>query len=217
MTLRFWDMDHTLVDGDTDVFWKRFLVERGIAPADSLKEMALHEAAYEAGELDFDAFLDFQLREMRGRTLEELRALATECFEHFIRPRILPATCALLEEQLACGERPVLLTATSRVLAEPLARELGVARLEATELEQVGGRATGRMRGEFCFGPAKAERLRQVCREEGVSLSDAWLYGDGRSDIEALQLVGHPVVVGSWAPLRELARERGWPLIDPHG
>jgi len=214
MALRFWDMDHTLIDNDCDVSWKSFLIAKGRAEPDAEERADFFYQQYLRAELDVDAFLAFQLAEFRGRTPEEMAVWCQEHFEEVVRPCIYPRAAALVAAQQAAGEPLCLLTATNRAIAAPLAAHLGFEIVLATELQVEGGTYTGRIGGTYCYGEGKVAHLTGCCQALRAEPTDAWYYGDSTSDIPVLQAVGHPVAVNPKPALREIAEARGWEILD---
>jgi HAD superfamily hydrolase (TIGR01490 family) len=210
----FWDMDHTVVNNDCDVSWKTFLVERGLAPAEDTRQQAeMFYAQYERGELDVEAFLTFQLREFRGRTVAEMRELADAHFQSHVRDRIYSDAVRRIEALRAAGAQQCMLTATNRIIAEPVARHLGFTDLLATELELADRRFTGHITGEYCVGAGKLSYVDDYCHEHGCGRAAVAYFGDSTSDIPILAEVGFPRAVNPGSRLRQAAEDRGWPIL----
>jgi len=208
----FLDMDHTLIDNDCDVSWKEFLVEIKVAPADERIEAQKHWEAYCAGALDEEAFLAFQLRQFKAHTPEEMRALSRRHFEQRVRPRIYPQAREVIAEARRHSLPAVLLSATNRIILEPLVKELGLDGALCTELQMENGRFTGRIIPPYCVEDGKIHHAEAYCREHGLSLDRAAYYGDSVNDIPMLERVACPVAVNPEGKLLDLARRRGWPI-----
>ncbi|RMD77962.1 MAG: HAD family hydrolase [Gammaproteobacteria bacterium] len=217
MQLALFDLDHTLLAGDSDYLWGRFLAEEGVVDGEAYeRENRRHYEAYQAGTLDIHAFLAFALRPLAQLPRERLEALRAR----FLRERILPlipeASRRLLAEHRARGHRLLILTATNRFVTAPIAAELGVADLLATEPEEVAGRFTGRVAGIPCFREGKLRRLEAWLAAQGQPLGPvlarAWFYSDSHNDLPLLERVAHPVAVDPDPRLAAVARERGWPV-----
>jgi HAD superfamily hydrolase (TIGR01490 family) len=214
MAYHFWDMDHTLVDCDTQVSWKRFLVEEGLADAGDRELADRFFADYARGELDEAAYLQFQLKDFRGHTVARMAALAKRHFETRVRTRIHGEALDRVRQQLEAGEQVLLLTATSHPIAWPLAAHFGIPKVIATEFELDGDRYSGRMAGIYCLGPGKLALLKQFCGSEGLPLDRVHFYGDSLSDIHVLEKVGFPRAVNPMPGLREIALQEGWEILD---
>lgn len=210
----FFDMDHTLQNNDSDVSWKEFLVAEKLAPADTMEIAAEFFEQYKRGELDFPAFVRFQLREFAGNTPETMRALARQ---HFIRhslPCIYPGARQLVDQALASGCPVAILSATNSYLCAPFAAHFNIGEVIATEPELKNGVFTGDIVKAYCCGEGKIIRAREFCEQRGLSLERAAYYGDSVSDIHILEAVGFPCAVNPAPRLRELAQNSRWPVID---
>ena len=214
MIVRFWDMDHTLIDNDCDVSWKLFLVEKGIAPRSDLDLIVHFWEEYEKGSLDPVSFNEFQLREFAGRTVNEIEALSSEHFEKVARGKVYKDARTLLNEQRGAGDITCMITATNVVIARPVGGFLGFDSIIATELEVSQGRYTGRISGEYCVGAGKLPYMRRFCAGNGSGLEESYYYGDSIADLPVLEAVGNPVVVNPRDELRGIALERAWPIMD---
>ncbi len=214
MIVRFWDMDHTLIDNDCDVSWKLFLVEKGIAPRSDLDLIVHFWEEYEKGSLDPDSFNEFQLREFAGRTVNEIETLSSEHFEKVARGKVYKDARALLNEQRSAGDITCMITATNVVIAKPVGGFLGFDSIIATDLEVSEGRYTGRISGEYCVGAGKLPYMRRFCAGHGSDLEESYYYGDSIADLPVLETVGNPVVVNPRGDLRGIALERAWPIMD---
>lgn len=211
--IHFWDMDHTLIDNDCDVSWKEFLVGRGLAAPDALEQNDFFYEQYKRGELDFEAFIRFQLAEFRGKTLNDLQPLVEAHYKIVVRPLVYAQARERVKRQIRSGARVVLLTATNGVIAAPLAVDFGFPELIATEPEMVDGVFTGDIVPPYCGGVGKLEHLARRCAALGISLADAAYYGDSKTDIPVLEGVGHPICCNPAAALEDVALERHWPIL----
>ncbi len=214
--LALFDLDNTLLSGDSDFEWAQFLIEKGVL------DRELYEARnqefydqYKAGTLDIHAFLDFQLKPLSRHPRTELDAWHREFMERRIRPIIRQRARALLQGH--SGELRAVITATNSFVTAPIARELGIEILIATEPEEVHGEFTGAVRGIPCFREGKVKRLEAWLASRGTSLEafDAsWFYSDSLNDLPLLERVTHPVAVDPDDTLRAHAESRGWPIIS---
>jgi HAD superfamily hydrolase (TIGR01490 family) len=211
--LWFFDMDHTLIDNDCDVSWKKFLVRHGLAPASAMDEADRFFADYLAGHLDYDAFIRFQLAEFASRTPAEMAALARWHFVEVVRPLLYPAACRAVAAALAHHAPVALPTATNEVIAAPLAADLGIPHLLATRLERRDTLFTGAMDGEYCGGTGKLAPAREFAARFGLTLDQAAYYGDSISDVPLLAAVGFPTVVNPGDQLAAEAAARAWPVV----
>ena len=213
--LALFDLDHTLIDGDSDVSWAQFLIEEGVLHAGDYhaKNMWFAER-YKDGTLDIGEFLDFQLAPIARRPRKELDDWHARFMQRKIRPIIHSRTPELLAEH--AGALVALVTATNRFITAPIAAELGIDHLIATDIEEVDGEFTGKPRGTPSFREGKVTLVKEWLAAEGRSLGDyeSWFYSDSLNDLPLLELVTHPVAVDPDATLRARAAERGWPIIS---
>lgn len=215
MSVALFDLDNTLLEGDSDYQWGRFLVERKVVDA-TVYERENHRffAQYEAGTLDIYEFARFAYRPLAECPLEQLFALRAQYIEERIRPLIRPKAVDLLSQHRDSGDILVIITSTNRFVTEPIAEELGVDDLIATDPEIKDGRYTGELAGIPCFQEGKVKRLQEWLKQTDHTLDDSWFYTDSHNDIPLLQHVSHPVVVDADRKLTEIALKRGWPSIS---
>jgi len=214
--LALFDLDHTLLTGDSDDEWFHFLVERGIV--DRAAEAAVHAALvrrYREGRAGTLEFCEFFLRLF----VPHERATLLAWREAYLRERILPLIAAPARELLAShrDDLVVIATATNRFLTEPIAQALGVEHLIATEPEMRDGRFTGRVAGTPSFREGKATRAQEWLAARGRPLEtfrESWFYSDSINDQPLLERVTHPVAVDPDDRLRRFAGERNWKIIS---
>jgi len=213
--LALFDLDHTLIDGDSDVSWAQFLIEEGVLHPDEYhaKNMWFAER-YKDGTLDIHEFLDFQLAPIARRPRAELDRWHQQFMQRKIRPIIHARAAELIDRHSDALQ--ALVTATNRFITAPIAAELGIPNLIATDIEEVDGEFTGKPRGTPSFREGKIARVEEFLAGRGTSLSDyeSWFYSDSLNDLPLLERVDHPVAVDPDATLRAKAQERGWQVIS---
>lgn len=215
MSLAIFDLDNTLLGGDSDYLWGQFLVEQGLVDGEHYEcENQQFYQAYEAGTLDIYAYQAFMLRPLAGRPQAELRAWRERFMAEKIQPILLPKAEELLNQHRAAGDILLIITATNRFITAPIAERLGVSHLLATEPEMVDDRYTGRTVGIPCFQQGKVERLNRWLTDQGVNLADSWFYSDSHNDLPLLNQVTHPVAVDPDPTLARHAQQQGWPIIS---
>lgn len=215
VSLAIFDLDNTLLAGDSDHAWGQFLVDRGLVDADhyrSSNDRFFHQ--YQNGELDVHAYLAFALEPLTRHSLEELSALHAEFMREVIAPMRLHRADQLLAEHRERGDFLLIITATNTFVTRPIAEALGVDDLIATDPELLHGRYTGRVQGTPSFREGKVERLRTWLAERGADLAGASFYSDSHNDLPLLELVEKPVVVDPDPTLYRVAIERGWPVMS---
>lgn len=218
MRLALFDLDNTLLAGDSDHSWGEWLCQRGLVDAGEYQARNdAFYADYVAGTLDVFAYQAFT-QAVLGRTdLAQLAVWHRQFMEEVIEPIILAKGEALLAEHRAAGDKLVIITATNRFITAPIAERLGVETLIATECAMQDGRYTGQTCGVPCFQGGKVTRLNSWLEESGLTLHDAYFYSDSRNDLPLLEQVANPVAVDPDDTLRATAIERGWPVISLRG
>lgn len=215
MPLAIFDLDHTLLQGDSDYAWGQFLIARGAVEAEVYEARNQHYfEQYKAGTLDIHEFLGFALAPLAHYPRAQLDAWHREFMQESIRPMITPAARALVERHRVAGDTLLIITATNSFVTRPIAAEFGIPHLLATEPEEIGGRYTGRARGTPCFREGKVIRLAEWLATERQTLDGSWFYSDSHNDLPLLERVTHPVAVHPDPLLAARASERGWPVLD---
>jgi len=214
--LVLFDLDNTLLAGDSDFEWAQFLIEQRVLDREvyEARNQRFYDD-YRAGTLDIHAFLDFQLKPLSRHPRAQLAAWHREFMERKIRPLIRDKARALVERHR--GDLRVVITATNSFVTAPIAREFGIAELIATEPEQRDGAFTGAVRGIPCFREGKVARLDAWLGERGSSLAayaESWFYSDSHNDLPLLERVSRPVAVDPDDELRARAESSGWPIIS---
>jgi HAD superfamily hydrolase (TIGR01490 family) len=215
MALAIFDLDNTLLQGDSDYAWGQFLVAQGVVDGDNYeRENQRYYDKYKEGTLDILEFLAFALKPLARRPRAQLDAWHRRFMQEKILPMITPAARALVEQHRQAGDTLVIITATNSFVTHPIAREFGIEHLLATEPEEAAGVYTGKVRGTPCFREGKVERLRAWLADRHETLTGSWFYSDSHNDLPLLGMVDHPVAVHPDPVLREHAQARGWPIID---
>jgi HAD superfamily hydrolase (TIGR01490 family) len=218
MRLALFDLDNTLLGGDSDHAWGDYLCARGIL--DKVEYKARNDAFYDdylAGQLDQGAYLEFSLEILAATDVAQLDEWHRDFMRDCIEPIILPKALVLLEQHRAAGDKLVIITATNRFVTGPIAQRLGVETLLATECEMQDGRYTGRSFDVPCFREGKVTRLNRWLQEQGLSLEDSYFYSDSMNDLPLLEEVAHPIAVDPDPKLHEEAKRRGWKEISLRG
>lgn len=218
MPLAIFDLDNTLLSGDSDYLWGVYLSEIGVV------DRAHYEASnqkfyddYKRGELDIMAFLAFSLRPLAENDPEQLFAWRAEFVEQKIRPLIGQPAIDLVEKHRAAGDPLLIITATNSFVTRPIADCFGIDELIATEPELRDGRYTGQVAGTPSFREGKVERLQSWLAQTGHDLDGACFYSDSHNDLPLLQMVDRPVAVDPDEALRRHAEAAGWPVLSLHG
>jgi len=216
--LALFDLDHTLLSGDSDALWCEYLMQHGLLDrAEFEPRNAEMVRRYSDASVSVEEFCDFYVSTLAGRTPAECSAWCQRFLDEVVAPRIPASARALVESHREKGDRLVLTTATNRVITELTARHLGIADLIATEVELANGFYTGRTRGVLNMREGKVTRLHSWLAAQGMPtemLGEATLYSDSSNDLPLLGAVGHPVIVDPDARLRAHALAQGWPVVE---
>ncbi len=216
MTLALFDLDNTLLAGDSDHAWGQFLVDRGLVDAAAYQQMNdQFYQDYRAGTLDIVAYSEFVFAVLARNEPVELNAWRDEFMRERVEQMLLPKAFDLLQLHRMQGHTLVIITATNHFVTELIAQRLGVEHLIATEAERdEQGRFTGKLAGTPCFQAGKITRLKAWLDEHQVTLDGAWFYSDSRNDLPLLEAVDNPVVVDADPVLAAIALERGWAAMS---
>jgi len=218
MALAIFDLDNTLLAGDSDHLWGQFLVAQGLE--DGTEFARTNDAFYrdyQEGNLDIDAFLRFSLRPLRDHPPELLESLRARFVRECIEPLMLPAARALVDRHRAAGDTLLIITASNTFITAPTAALFGVPHLIATDPEVHDGRFTGAVSGIPSFQAGKVARLEVWLAAQGESLAGSSFYSDSHNDLPLLERVDRPVAVDPDAVLREAALARGWDILSLRG
>lgn len=219
MKLVLFDLDNTLLTGDSDFEWAQFLIRKGVLDRE-LQEARNIEflEQYRAGTLDIFEFLDFQLAPLARYSRSQLDAWHREFVEESIRPMITAKARALVREHLDSGALTAVVTATNSFVTGPIVlEELGIPHLVATIAAQEKGQFTGKPRGLPSFRAGKIERVENWLESLGFywgSFERTWFYSDSHNDLPLMSRVTDPVAVDPDATLEAHARQAGWPIIS---
>jgi HAD superfamily hydrolase (TIGR01490 family) len=215
--LALFDLDHTLLDGDSDQLWCEFLIARGVLPREPFAtDNEAMARDYALGLVSAQEFCEFYLGTLAGRSAAMWQALRDEYFARQLEPRLSAAAADLVARHRDAGERIVLTTATCRFLAEPSAGHLGIADLIATEAEtDAAGCFTGRVLGTPNMREGKVERLHAWLAAQGLrhDACTTTMYSDSINDLPLLLAADEARVVHPDPRLAAEARRRGWPVV----
>ena len=212
--LAIFDLDNTLLDGDSDYLWGQHLMEQGAVPRARFEEdNQRFMRDYEAGRLDIDAFLQFALRPLAETPEPTLLEWRRTFIDRHIRSRILPAARALVDDHRRRGHALMIITATNRFVTAPIAELFDIPVLLATEPERDASGFTGRARGIPTFREGKIAALQTWLDGQSDSFETLHFYSDSRNDLPLLEHVDHPVAIDPDNALAAAARERGWPIL----
>ena len=217
MNLALFDLDNTLLNGDSDFEWAQFLIEQGVLDRElfEAKNLAFYEQ-YKAGTLDIYEFLDFQLKPLSRHARKVLNGWRDDFMQYKVRGMMSVPAQELVARHRAAEDVCIIITATNSFVTSPIAREFGVEHLIATEPEEKDGEFTGGVSGVPCFREGKITRLESWLAQRGWgwnSFADSFFYSDSLNDLPLLAKVNNPVAVDPDATLRKHAERHGWRIL----
>lgn len=221
MQLAIFDLDNTLLNGDSDYQWGQFLIEIGVL--NSAEHTARNDqfyADYKEGKLDIYAFLEFQLKPLSQYPRTQLDAWHAQYMQQKIMPMMTQSSRNLVEKHRANGDLLLIITATNSFVTNPIAKAFGIDHLIGTTPEEVNGEFTGGVSGTPSFQQGKITRLNEWLSARGQTLKDfeqTWFYSDSHNDLPLMQMVDKPVAVNADPTLKAYAEAHGWPMISLRG
>jgi len=215
MALAIFDLDNTLLGGDSDYLWGEFLVEQNIVDAKSYQQTNQDfYDQYLAGTMDIFEFSAFQFKPLADNTLDDLTRWREHYLTEKIKPIILPAALELITKHRQQGDDLLIITATNSFITAPIAKLLKIPHLIATEAEMIDGVYTGMVSGTPSYQGGKVSRLNTWLIEQDVTLEGSYFYSDSHNDLPLLNLVEHPVAVDADSKLQAIAKQQGWKIIS---
>ncbi|MFM9834771.1 MAG: HAD family hydrolase [Methylophilaceae bacterium] len=218
MNLALFDLDNTLLAGDSDYNWSLFLIRQGLLDAKTHHDRnEQFYADYKNGSLDIIEFLKFQLVPLSQHPKKFLDELHMKYMEEVIRPMMTDKAQALVDTHKAAGDLCVVITATNSFVTKPIATAYGIENLIGSDPEMVNGEYTGGVSGVPSFQAGKVTRINQWLAERGKTLDDfekSYFYSDSFNDLALMKLVTNPVAVNADDILSAYAKENSWPEIS---
>jgi len=215
MALVIFDLDNTLLHGDSDYEWGQFLVAKKLVDEKEYEasNLVFYED-YKNGSLDIIKYSAFSFKPLAARSMDELNALHKEFLQTIILPIITTKSRDLVKKHKEQGDTLLIITATNSFITRPIATELGINNLLATEPRIVNGRYTTEVEGAPCFQQGKVTRLNKWLKDNNQTMQDSVFYSDSYNDISLLEAVDTAIVVDPDDKLRDVAGERGWTVLS---
>lgn len=215
MALAIFDLDNTLLSGDSDYLWGEFLVEQNIVDAISYQQ-ANHDFydQYLAGTMDIFEFSAFQFKPLAENSTDDLFRWREQYLAEKIAPIILDAARNLIKEHQQKGDTLLIITATNSFITAPIAEQLNIPNLIATEAEMIDGKYTGQVLGTPSYQQGKVLRLNEWLLTHKQDLDDSYFYSDSHNDLPLLELVEHPIAVDPDEKLLAVAKQKNWEVIS---
>ena len=218
MNLVLFDLDNTILAGDSDYNWSRFLIQEGyLDGATHAEKNEKFYADYKAGTLDIYAFVEFQFKPLARNPRTVLNQLLKKYVEEVIKPMITEKARALVKRHQEEGDLIIVITATNSFITKPIAELFGIENLIGTDPEEKEGECTGKVSGLPSFKEGKVTRLEAWLKSKNLSLASfekSYFYSDSHNDLPLMQKVTHPIAVDSDDVLSEYAKTQGWPQIS---
>ncbi len=215
MTLAIFDLDHTLLAGDSDYLWGEYMVENQIVDAQEYRQRnQVFYEDYQRGELDNETYLEFALAPLARYSLEELYAWRADYVENWIKPIVVQGAADLLDRHRQQNHELLIISATNLFVTEPIAALLQVPTILSTEPEIAANRYTGRYLGTPTYREGKVTVLREWLTSTDHDLAGSFFYSDSINDLALLEQVDNPIAVHPDDELKAIAESRNWKIID---
>ena len=215
MTLALFDLDNTLLAGDSDYLWGEYLCQRGVVDKDKYAER--NEAFYQqylCGEMDINKFLSFALEPLQRTPMAQLLALRADFLNSVLPQLVAPGSSDLIKQHRLRGDTLAIITATNRFIAAPIARHLGIDHLLATEPTMGKNGFDGKYQHPPCYQKGKPTNINRWLSNYRLDHTGSYAYSDSHNDLPLLEWADNPVVVDPDSELETVARERGWPVLS---
>jgi HAD superfamily hydrolase (TIGR01490 family) len=217
MALAIFDLDHTLLNGDSDYLWGEYMVANKIVDADVYqRENKAFLDDYLRGDLDNEVYLQFALKPLTQHPIDRLHAWRSDYVSNWIQPIIAKGTQALLDKHRAQGDELIIISATNLFVTAPIAELLGINQILSTEPEIINHQYTGRYLGTPTFKEGKVTVLNEWLKNSTHSLNNSYFYSDSINDLPLLEQVSIPVAVNPDEKLSIVAQSRDWQILDLH-
>ena len=215
MSLTIFDLDNTLIAGDSDHLWGEYLIEHNYVDGAHFRQQNdRFYQDYQNRTLDIRAYLAFALAPLSQFDSQQLQRMHCQFMQEKIAPIMLPKAVALIEKHRQQGDTLLIITATNRFITAPIADKLGIENLLASDAEIVSGRYTGNPIGVPCYQEGKVTRLGLWLEERQLDNKNSYFYSDSANDIPLLEQVTYPIAVDPDASLNQYAQDKGWPVIS---
>ena len=215
MSLAIFDLDNTLIGGDSDFLWGEFIGEEGIVDANAYrKKNEYFYQQYDLGTLDIYAWLEFCLEPLTRYSMTELQELHHRFMIQKIEPILLDKAQNCINRHKERGDTVLVITASTSFVTAPIVKKYGINHLLATEPEIKAGRYTGGVSGIPCFQAGKIDKLMPWLQKNEETLTGSTFYSDSHNDLPLLELVDNPVAVNADKILTQIAEKKGWKVLN---
>ena len=215
MSLAIFDLDNTLIGGDSDFLWGEFLGEEGVVDANAYrKKNEYFYQQYDLGTLDIYAWLEFCLEPLTRYSMTELQELHHRFMIQKIEPILLDKAQNCINRHKERGDTVLVITASTSFVTAPIVKKYGINQMLATEPEIKAGRYTGGVSGIPCFQSGKIDKLMPWLQKNEETLTGSTFYSDSHNDLPLLELVDNPVAVNADKILTKIAEKKGWEVLN---
>jgi len=215
MSLAIFDLDNTLIGGDSDFLWGEFIGEEGIVDANAYrKKNEYFYQQYDLGTLDIYAWLEFCLEPLTRYSMTELQELHHRFMIQKIEPILLDKAQNCINRHKERGDTVLVITASTSFVTAPIVKKYGINQMLATEPEIKAGRYTGGVSGMPCFQSGKIDKLMPWLQKNEETLTGSTFYSDSHNDLPLLELVDNPVAVNADKILTKIAEKKGWEVLN---
>ncbi len=215
MSLAIFDLDNTLISGDSDFLWGEFIGEEGIVDASAYrKKNEYFYQEYDLGTLDIYAWLEFCLEPLTRYSMTELQEFHHRFMIQKIEPILLDKAQNCINQHKERGDTVLVMTASTSFVTAPIVKKYGINHLLATEPEIKEGRYTGGVSGIPCFQAGKIDKLMPWLQKNEETLTGSTFYSDSHNDLPLLELVDNPVAVNADKILTKIAEKKGWEILN---
>ncbi len=215
MTLALFDLDNTLLSGDSDYEWGQFLVRKKLVDAKAYEKANIRfYEQYKQGVLDIYEWSAFTFQPLSEHSMETLALLHKEYMQQVIRPLMGDIAKSTIEYHRQQGHTLLVITATNSFITRPIVTEFGIEHLIATESKIINNRYTTEVDGIPCFNKGKVTRLEAWLQQHNASLQGSYFYSDSHNDLPLLEKVDYPVAVDPDEKLLAIAKQRGWKITS---
>ena len=210
------DLDNTILNGDSDYSWINFLIEKRLVDKDEYerKNKYFYDQYYQ-GKLNYDEWAEFALTTIKGKKPEEIEDILSKFLSEIIEPMINIYALKLLHDHTHNNDIMLLASATNSVIVEPIAKRLGFKNIVSTEVEIIDEIYTGKVLGIPALSEGKLIKVKEWMLQNSIeSFDNTSFYSDSINDLPLLAAVSKPVAVNPDDMLREECRKRSWEIID---
>ena len=215
MALAFFDLDNTLVAGDTAQAFSEYMVASALpTPDDFLTVNLAYMEDYDAGTLKLDEYMHYTLSPLFTLDETQCAAFIDEFINKVVKGMTLPKAFDLLEQHKKAGDELIIISATGTHLVAPIAAYLGVKHALGVDIEYKEGFITGKLVGTPTFREGKVIRAQQWAKANGHTMDDTYFYSDSHNDLPLLEKARFPIAVDPDQILEKTANERSWKVIS---